>query len=74
MKIAYPKVAHLGHSPADRLAELESVCRLNVAKVLEEAKATTTAWVKHYNETRPSSRLDYLPPVEWRRWQAEISA
>ncbi len=40
----------------------------------EEAKAAITAWVKHYNETRPHSRLDYLPPVEWRRRQAEISA
>ena len=40
----------------------------------EEAKATITAWVKHYNETRPHSRLDYLPPVEWRRRQSEISA
>jgi|HubBroStandDraft_4_1064222.scaffolds.fasta_scaffold04741_3 putative transposase len=40
----------------------------------EEAKATIMAWVKHYNETRPHSRLDYLPPVEWRRRQAEISA
>ena len=43
-------------------------------KTYEEAKATITAWVKHYNETRPHSRLDYLPPVEWRRRQAEISA
>ncbi|MGZ3522783.1 MAG: integrase core domain-containing protein, partial [Vulcanimicrobiaceae bacterium] len=27
---------------------------------------TITAWVKDYNETRPHSRLHYLPPVEWR--------
>ena len=40
----------------------------------EEAKATITAWVKHYDETRPHSRLGYLPPVEWRRRQAKISA
>jgi putative transposase len=40
----------------------------------EQAKAAITAWVKHYNETRPHSRLGYLSPVEWRRRQAEISA
>ncbi len=27
-----------------------------------------------YNESRPHSRLDYLPPVEWRNRQAELSA
>ena len=40
----------------------------------EEAKATITAWVKHYNETRPHSRLGYIPPVAWRELQAEITA
>jgi putative transposase len=40
----------------------------------EEAKAAITAWVKHYNETRPHSRLGYLPPAEWRSRQAELSA
>jgi putative transposase len=39
-----------------------------------QAKAAITAWVKHYNESRPHSRLGYLPRVEWRRRQAEISA
>ena len=43
-------------------------------ETFEEAKATITAWVKHYNETRPHSRLGYVPPVEWRRRQAELSA
>ena len=32
------------------------------------------AWVTHYNESRPHSRLDYLPPAEWRSRQAELSA
>ena len=40
----------------------------------DEAKATITAYVKHYNELRPHSRLNYLSPVEWRRRQAELSA
>ncbi|MGZ3518383.1 MAG: integrase core domain-containing protein [Vulcanimicrobiaceae bacterium] len=35
---------------------------------------TITAWVKDYNETRPHSRLHYLPPVEWRHRQGELSA
>ncbi len=39
-----------------------------------QAKAAITSWVKHYNETRPHSRLGYLTPVEWRRRQAGISA
>ncbi|MGZ3499353.1 MAG: integrase core domain-containing protein [Vulcanimicrobiaceae bacterium] len=37
-------------------------------------KMTITAWVKDYNETRPHSRLHYLPPVEWRHRQGELSA
>lgn len=40
----------------------------------DEAKATITAWVKHYNESRPHSRLNYLTPVEWRSRQAKLSA
>ncbi|PZR56394.1 MAG: transposase [Candidatus Meridianibacter frigidus] len=40
----------------------------------DEAKAAITAWVKHYNESRPHSRLGYLPPAEWRLRQAELSA
>jgi putative transposase len=40
----------------------------------DEAKAVITSWVKHYNETRPHSRLDYLPPAEWRSRQRELSA
>jgi len=40
----------------------------------EQANAAITEWVKHYNETRPHSRLGYLPPVKWRRRQSEISA
>jgi putative transposase len=38
----------------------------------EEAKATITAWVKHYNEMRPHSRLGYILPVSWRELQAEL--
>lgn len=40
----------------------------------EEAKATITAWVNHYNEIRPHSRLGYMPPVAWRELQAQITA
>jgi len=40
----------------------------------DEAKSAITAWITHYNESRPHSRLDYLPPVEWRNRQAELSA
>lgn len=39
-----------------------------------DAKAASTAWVKHYNETRPHSGLGYLPPAEWRRRQGELGA
>ena len=39
-----------------------------------EAKATITAWIKHYNESWPHSRLGYLPPAEWRNRQRELSA
>lgn len=40
----------------------------------DEAKAAITAWITHYNESRPHSRLDYLPPAEWRSRQAELNA
>ena len=44
------------------------------SETFEKAKATITAWFKHYNESRPHSRLGYLPPSEWRRRQADLSA
>jgi putative transposase len=40
----------------------------------DEAKSAITAWVTHYNESRPHSRLDYLPPAEWRSRQAGLNA
>ncbi len=40
----------------------------------DEARAAITAWVLHYNESRPHSQLGYLPPAEWRSRQAELSA
>ena len=40
----------------------------------DEAEVTITAWVKHYNETLPHSRLGYMPPAAWRELQAEITA
>jgi putative transposase len=40
----------------------------------QEAKAKITDWVKHYNETRPHSRLGYVSPVAWREIQAKITA
>ncbi|GAC1411437.1 MAG: hypothetical protein NVSMB64_21210 [Candidatus Velthaea sp.] len=40
-----------------------------------EAKAIITEWIRHYNETRPHSRLGYLTPTAWREQQSlEISA
>jgi putative transposase len=36
----------------------------------DAAKASITAWVTHYNESRPHSRLGYLTPVAWREAQA----
>lgn len=43
-------------------------------KTFDEAKATIEAWIEHYNETRPHSRLGYVSPAEWRRRQSELSA
>jgi putative transposase len=39
-----------------------------------EAKATITTWIRHYNQTRPHSRLGYLTPVTWRDRKAQITA
>ncbi len=39
----------------------------------EEAKTVISAWIRHYNETRPHSQLGYLPP-EWRLRQTQITA
>lgn len=35
MKTSYPKVVHLANSPADRLAELDRLCRSKIAEVLQ---------------------------------------
>ena len=43
-------------------------------KTFAEAKATIEAWIDHYNEHRPHSRLDYLSPSEWRLRQTQITA
>jgi transposase InsO family protein len=50
------------------------VCWQHRFETYDEAKSAITAWVTHYNESRPHSRLDYLPPAEWRSRQAELSA
>lgn len=40
-----------------------------------EAKAIIATWIRHYNETRPHSRLGYLTPAAWREQQSlEITA
>jgi putative transposase len=40
-----------------------------------EAKAIITDWIRHYNETRPHSRLGYLTPAAWHAKQIlEITA
>ena len=40
-----------------------------------EAKIVITEWIRHYNETRPHSRLGYLTPTAWREQQSlELTA
>ena len=39
-----------------------------------EAKSVITAWICHYNETRPHSSLSYLTPMAWRERQAQLTA
>jgi putative transposase len=39
-----------------------------------EAQAAITAWVRHYNESRPHSRLGYLAPAAWRHLQTQTTA
>ena len=41
---------------------------------LEEARRVIEAWIDHYNERRPHSRLGYVPPSEWRLRQSQITA
>ena len=43
-------------------------------QTFDEAKATIEAWINHYNECRPHSRLGYLPPSTWRLRQTQITA
>jgi putative transposase len=43
-------------------------------KTFAEAKRIIEAWITHYNERRPHSRLGYLPPSEWRLRQTKITA
>lgn len=40
----------------------------------DEARATITAWIRHYNETRPHSSLGYLTPAAWRERQTQLTA
>ena len=35
-----------------------------------EAKIVITECIRHYNETRPHSRLGYLTPTAWREQQS----
>jgi putative transposase len=46
----------------------------NRFKTFVEAKRVIEAWITHYNERRPHSRLGYLPPSEWRLRQHQITA
>jgi transposase InsO family protein len=44
-------------------------------KTYAEAKAIITEWIRHYNETRPYSRLGSLTPAAWHARQTlEITA
>jgi hypothetical protein len=43
-------------------------------QIFDEAKATIEAWIDHYNECRPHSRLGYLPPSTWRLRQTQRTA
>jgi putative transposase len=40
----------------------------------DAAKAAITVWVKHYNESRPHSRLGYLSPADWRQMMSKTIA
>ncbi len=43
-------------------------------RAFDEAKRVIEAWIDHYNERRPHSRLGYVPPSEWRLRQSQITA
>jgi putative transposase len=43
-------------------------------RTFDEAKRVIEAWIDHYNERRPHSRLGYIPPSEWRQRQSQITA
>lgn len=43
-------------------------------RTFDEAKRTIEAWIDHYNERRPHSRLGYIPPQQWRLQQDQITA
>lgn len=40
----------------------------------DEAKATITTWIRHYDESRPHSSLGYLTPAPRREHQAQLTA
>ena len=40
-------------------------------RTFEEAKRVIEAWIDHYNERRPHSRLGYLSPSQWRLRQTQ---
>jgi putative transposase len=40
----------------------------------DEARAVISAWIRHYNETRPHSSLKYLAPTAWREKQTQLTA
>src|SRR5438874_341925 len=41
---------------------------------LSDARRKIETWRQDYNQRRPHSSLDYLPPAEFARTQAEMSA
>src|SRR5437867_12998194 len=41
---------------------------------LSDARCKIESWRQDYNQQRPHSSLDYLPPAEFARTQAEMSA
>jgi putative transposase len=62
VKTSYPKVIHLDNSPADRLAELDRLCRVKVGEVLQaylEAEADELVRRRRYERIEEGAPVVY---------------
>ncbi|HLX26691.1 MAG TPA: integrase core domain-containing protein [Candidatus Cybelea sp.] len=75
-KISVPEAARRhGFTRAEFMGTLKLECVWQRRfETYDEAKAAIAAWVKHYNEMRPHSRLGYVPPAAWRQSHAGVTA